>query len=431
MPGKVTLTATAGPIQGRRFEFTEHDTFLFGRAPDCHAELPSGDTSASRHHFLLEVAPPLARLRDLGSLNGTHVNGVRHGGRQPGETPEQAARRPFPQVDLRHGDQVRVGTTVFGVTIEREGADSAPTDPSLSFDVLVEPVSEAPVVEAVSAVAAELPERVGDYALGPLLGRGGMGVVHRARRLADGTVVAVKLMLPQVLVSAAARDAFLREVEVTRSLRHPRIVELLDCGYAAERFWFAMEYCPGGSALALLRACGGRVPLERALDLADGALDGLGFAHAQGVVHRDVKPDNLLLAADGTARVTDFGLAKSFSSAGLSGLTATGTVAGTLYYMPREQLTSFRLLRPASDVWSLAATLYHLLTGEYARDFAAGRDPLAVILKGGTIPIRDREPRVSVAVAEVIDRALADDVATRYADAARFRDALRAARARA
>src|SRR6266511_1474707 len=118
MPGRVTLLVTAGPIQGRRFEFTEHDTFLFGRSPDCHAQLSPRDTSASRHHFLLEVNPPSARLRDLGSLNGTHVNGTRHGGRGRHETPEEAARRARPEVDLKDGDRIRVGATILTVAVE-------------------------------------------------------------------------------------------------------------------------------------------------------------------------------------------------------------------------------------------------------------------------------------------------------------------------
>ena len=81
MPGRVCLAVVAGPIQGRQFAFEDHDTFLFGRSPDCHAQLAEADGTASRHHFLLEVNPPAARLRDLGSLNGTYVNGTKYGGR--------------------------------------------------------------------------------------------------------------------------------------------------------------------------------------------------------------------------------------------------------------------------------------------------------------------------------------------------------------
>jgi eukaryotic-like serine/threonine-protein kinase len=145
-------------------------------------------------------------------------------------------------------------------------------------------------------------------------------------------------------------------------------------------------------------------------------------------VHRDIKPENVLLvdAEMTTAKLADFGLAKSFEQAGLSGLTATGAVGGTLYFMPREQITHFRVLRPASDVWAVGATLYHMLTLSYPREFVPGADPLQVILQGATVPIRRREPAIPAALAEVIDRAVDDDLARRYATAAEFRDALRA-----
>ena len=99
MKSLVRLEILDGPLKGRKFEFAEHDTFIFGRALDCHAHLPN-DTLVSRHHFLLEVNPPLARLRDLGSLNATHVNNLKCGGREKGETPEEGAKRRYPAVDL-------------------------------------------------------------------------------------------------------------------------------------------------------------------------------------------------------------------------------------------------------------------------------------------------------------------------------------------
>jgi eukaryotic-like serine/threonine-protein kinase len=416
MPGKVTLTVTAGPIRGRSFEFTEHDTFLFGRAADCHAELPSGDTSASRHHFLLEANPPKARLRDLGSLNGTHVNGVRHGGRGRKESPEQGALRDFAQVDLAPGDEIRVGATVFSVAIE------SPMGPTIRASE--NPTDRFVPTPTARLSAQELPGSMAGYELGRVLGRGGMGAVYLARRHSDGAEVAVKVMLPQVVVDPSARDAFLREIEITRSLRHPRIVEVFDFGFDGEGFFFAMEYCPGGSALSLMRAQGGRVDLPTGLRIARDVLDGLAFAHDGGFVHRDVKPDNILLAADGSARLTDFGLAKSFQQAGLSGMTATGTVAGTPYFMPREQLTSFRQLRPASDVWSLGATLCFLLTGQHVRRFVKGKDPIAVILRGGIVPMRDRSPDLPPALVQVLDKAIADDVKERYATAGEMQQAL-------
>jgi serine/threonine protein kinase len=106
-------------------------------------------------------------------------------------------------------------------------------------------------------------------------------------------------------------------------------------------------------------------------------------------------------------------------------MTATGFAAGTLQFMPREQLTNFRLLRPASDVWSMGATLYYMLTLRYVRDFQAAKDPLAVVLGGNVVPVRIRQPDVPDALAEVVDRAVEDDLDKRYPSATEFRDALR------
>jgi serine/threonine protein kinase len=412
MPGRVCLAVVAGPIQGRQFAFEDHDTFLFGRSPDCHAQLAEADTTASRHHFLLEVNPPAARLRDLGSRNGTYVNGTKYGGRGT-MTLEKARQQRWPEVDLRDGDGIRVGTTVFEVHVEGTEPDSGPgTD-----DDAVTPAPIAP--EAVIA----------GFEVGPLLGRGGMGSVFKARRQSDGATVALKLMRPGMVVDTKSREAFAREVEVTASLRHPNVVALYEHGLEDDTFYFALEYCPGGSLASELLKRDGPLDVETAARVTLQALDGLAFAHEQGFVHRDIKPENILLVDSDmrTAKLADFGLAKSFEMAGLSGMTATGVVAGTLYFMPREQITHFRLLRPASDVWSMGATLYHMLTFRYPRDFLPEADPLNVILSSGTLPLRQRDPWLPARLAEVVDRAVTDDLAQRYATAAEFRDALRRA----
>jgi serine/threonine protein kinase len=418
MPGRVSLDVVAGPIQGRHFEFEAHDTFLFGRSPDCHAELAPDDTTASRHHFLLEVNPPAARLRDLGSLNGTYVNGQKHGGRDQHLTPEQAAQKAGPQVDLRDGDIIRVGATVFNVRIEggTKVLAATPKTPS-DLDLLVE----------LEGSQTSPPGAVAGYTLGPVLGRGGMGVVHLATRVADGATVALKLMRPEVAVDAHAREVFDREIAVTESLRHPHVVTVYAHGSEGDTFYFAMEYCAGGSLSSVLLQRATPLEPEVATRVALQALEGLSFAHDKGFIHRDIKPENILLADSGmnVVKLTDFGLAKSFQQAGLSGMTATGFAAGTLQFMPREQLTNFRLLRPASDVWSMGATLYYMLTLRYARDFKSGKDPLAVVLGGDVVPIRERSPQLPEALAHVVDRAVEDDLLRRYPSATEFRNALR------
>ena len=415
MAGRVSLVVTAGPIRGRRFDFSGHDTFLFGRAPDCHARLDASDASASRHHFLLEVNPPHARLRDLGSLNGTHVNGVRHGGRRSDETPEQAKARGLAQVDLRDGDEIRVGATI--IRVAAEGPASGAPGPRGPLEI-------AARGRGGRRLGAPRPRR------GPVRGRGLARQGRHGRRLprapgGSGPPVALKILLPLEDLDSAAEELFLREIEVTRALRHPNIVSLLEFGRHEGRMYFALEYCARGSAEKLRRDRGGRLPLPSVLRIALDSAEGLAAAHEAGFIHRDLKPDNVLLAADGTARIADFGLAKSFQQTGLSGMTATGAVAGTFHFMPREQLTAYRQVRPVSDVWSLAATLYFLLTGEYARDFDSHHDPLAVILRGGTVPLRQRDPSVPEEFARVIDKALAEAPEARYGDARALATALR------
>jgi eukaryotic-like serine/threonine-protein kinase len=269
---------------------------------------------------------------------------------------------------------------------------------------------------------------VAGYDVGRLLGKGGMGAVYLARRRSDGTTVALKVMLARVAVEGRAREAFRREIEITRGLRHPAIVSLLDHGSAGNGFYFAMEYCPGGSLQTILHRYGGSLDMAAVVRIGLQALEGLIHAHGEGIIHRDLKPDNIL-ATDNSARgvkITDFGLAKTFEQVGLSGLTATGTVGGTFTFMPREQLTNFRQMRPLSDVWSMAATLYYLLTRQPPRDFSIHHDPLQVILRGGVVPLRQRDPRIDDGLAEVIDRALADDLTVRYQTAAEFRRELAA-----
>jgi eukaryotic-like serine/threonine-protein kinase len=453
MAGTVSLVVTAGPIRGQRFDFSAHDTFLFGRALDCHARLAASDASASRHHFLLEVNPPLARLRDLGSLNGTHVNGVRHGGRRADQAPDDAPRAAGGDVDLRDGDEIRVGATVIRVSVsapascadcgrpiadaERDacewidGACLCPACRRRTVDPGARTGSASLLLHLVALGEAEDAEAVAGRTVGPyevvsLLGKGGMGAVYLARRRGEEPI-ALKVMLPRMLLDEEAQSIFIREIEVTRALRHPNIVGLLDFGKHEGRYYFALEYCPGGSAEILRLRQGGRIPLASALRIAVDALEGLAAAHEAGFVHRDLKPDNVLLTRDGVARLADFGLAKSFLQAGFSGLTATGTVGGTPHFMAREQLTSFREVRPTSDVWSMAATIYYLLTGAYARDFDSHSDPLAVILGGRRIPVRERDPSVPTDLAAVLDRALDDEPARRFPTAREFVTALRGA----
>ncbi|GLZ78161.1 hypothetical protein Afil01_29680 [Actinorhabdospora filicis] len=447
----VTLTLLKGHGVGSVRTFDERTTCVLGRSSDCDPRLPDDDAhrTVSRHHCLIDINPPEARIRDFGSLNGTYVNGVKVGQRQAHQTPQEAAALSYPEHDLSDGDEIRVGDTVFRVGVhvphplgtlslsrcvrcDREVGSRLGAEPA---DYICAACQDEPA--AVLGLMLDLAQS-GRHDLAPIagytmlreLGRGGMGAVYLARHEESGREVALKLMLPRVAASREARARFLREAELTRTLRHPNIVALHETGTAEGAFFFTSEYCPGGSLDRLLDRAGGRLPVDEAVRLARQALDGLAHAHERGIVHRDLSPHNILLdhASDGTtvAKIADFGLAKAFDQAGLSGLTRTGTAAGKPWYMPRQQVLNFRNASPAVDVWALAACLYQAISGALPRDFARGRDPWQTVLQSKPVPIRDREPSVPPALAEVIDEALREHSGNVYGDAAAMGRALAA-----
>jgi hypothetical protein len=489
MPAKVVLQVASGPLSGQRFEFDRHDTFIFGRSKDCHARLPKDDPLSSRHHFILEANPPDACLRDLGSLNGTLINNIKHGGRQPHESPEEGAARNYPQISLRNGDRITVGNTELTVAVElpplcRECQAELPAEAAqaanangnglLCHTCQINPATQAvpDVAEVPSCdrcgkdVAAELKNgrrgeyvchecqaaaftedgglrkllldaarklcgqglpQIDGYEIGKELGRGGMGVVYKARNKKTGAVVAIKVLLAKIAVSRVARKGFLREIDALQRLRHPLIVPLLEHGEAGSAFFFVMDFCAEGTLSHLAERTGGTLPIEQAAPLMVQCLQALEHAHQQKFVHRDLKPENVLLERRGgalIAKLSDFGLAKSFEHAGFSGMTATGTAGGTFPFMPREQLTNYKYVRPVSDVWSMAATFYKILSGHFPLPFTPGCDPVRVILREDPVPLYKRAPRIPRAVCQVIDRALTMDPLKRYQSAGDFLTAL-------
>ena len=410
----VTLSVTRGPAKGKVFTFTEHDTFLFGRMPDCHATFPD-DTQVSRHHFILEACPPKASLRDLGSLNGTYVNGKKWGGRKKDETPEDGAKHQYPIIELQNGDKITVGQTDLSVTVEKGAAQPAvqagmkPGELSeLSPDQLFQLVFGGEKNTGLLEIPGFVAEKE--------LGRGGFGAVYQARRKNDGAQVAIKVMLSQADATEDAVQRFKREMEVNRQLDHPNIVRFIESGAHNGAVYFLMELCDGGSLMDLYNKNRGPLTPEQLMPHALKALEGLAFAHSKGFVHRDIKPGNILIHK-GIARVADFGMSKSFQMAGLSGMSMTGKTAGTPVFMPPEQIINFKYVKPVSDVFSMGATMYFLLTGAFPFEFPVKRDPMDVILNDDVVPIRKRIAAIPKPLAAAIDRAVTKNHKDRYSDA--------------
>jgi len=421
MPATVHLHAQNPDGTTRAFELSEHDTFLLGRMKDCHLCLPD-DQQVSRHHFILEACPPQASLRDLGSMNGTHVNGKKVGGREKGETPEQGAKRAYPSIDLKHGDRIQVGQTQIELHImqdESGGHQVCAAFPEGDLSGL----SPEAMHRLIFGQSGEADFKLNDYAIERELGRGGCGAVYLARAAIGGTPVAVKIMLSRAQADARAVEQFKREMDIIAKLRHPNIVRFLDSGSDEGTFFFVMEYCDGGSLADVAKARGGTIPPDALMPWAIQALEGLSAAHKEGFIHRDIKPHNILVHRN-MAKISDFGLAKNFQKAGLSGMSITGQYAGTPVFMPPEQITNFKYVKPVSDVWSFAASLYQLLTGKFPYRFDPKRDPIDIILNENPVPIRDRMPTLTKEIATVIDKSLEKNPKNRLGNASEILEAL-------
>ncbi|MGW2505928.1 serine/threonine-protein kinase, partial [Streptomyces sp. NPDC001588] len=199
----------------------------------------------------------------------------------------------------------------------------------------------------------------GRYQLDTTIGRGAMGEVWRAYDQMLGRPVAVKILLAQN-ADPTADSRFRLEAQTAGRLHHPHVVGVLDFGEHADRLFLVMELVEGDSLAGAL-ADVGRLAAERVADIAAQAAAGLAVAHEQGIVHRDIKPGNLLLDADGTLKIGDFGIAR-FMDDPSGALTATGQIVGTSLYIAPERALG-KTAGPASDVYSLGCVLYQLLTG--------------------------------------------------------------------
>lgn len=210
------------------------------------------------------------------------------------------------------------------------------------------------------SVDQALPQRVGDYAILEEIARGGMGVVYKARQLSVNRIVALKMMLSGQFAGEEERSRFHLEAEAAGQLDHPNIVPVYEAGTHDGRPFLSMGFVDGLSLRGLL-AQGPLAPRDAATMARSMAL-AVHYAHTKGIVHRDLKPQNVLVDAAGQPRITDFGLAKVLATD--SGMTTTGQILGTPSYMPPEQAAGrIDQIGPASDVYSLGATLYNLLTG--------------------------------------------------------------------
>jgi serine/threonine-protein kinase len=351
-------------------------------------------------------------------------------------------------VFLNNGDRIQGGETILYVEVgvnDTQGDSSADSQPTAPILVMVECLNCGRREQAQASASDERfsficedcrielkksPQPVPGYDTVRLIGRGGMGSVMLGREHKTGRTVAIKTLLPEFAVSDKAMKRFLREIDVASALKHKNIVEFIDRGTHNGVVYLVTEYVNGCDASRMAENQGGQLRYPDAISILAQSLDALSYAHSAGYIHRDFKDQNILVCGEGqhlVAKLTDFGLAKSFTHSGMSGVTMAGEMAGTLAYMPPEQLRNFRDVRPQSDIYAVGMTAYSLFSGTIALDIpkkSSINNTIRAIFEQPAVPLKQRAPHLPEAICLIIDRALSKDPNQRWQSAAAMRNAL-------
>jgi eukaryotic-like serine/threonine-protein kinase len=276
------------------------------------------------------------------------------------------------------------------------------------------------VLDAAVETAATPLSRLGDYDLLAEIGRGGMGVVFKARHVKLNRIVALKMILAGALAKADDLQRFNTEAAAAAQLQHPGIVALYEAGTLDNQPYFSMEYVHGSSLSQMISA--GPLPGRRAAVYLEKTARAVHYAHQRGIIHRDLKPANILVDEHDQPKITDFGLAKLLQTD--SGQTRTGTVIGTPSYMSPEQASASKDLGPAGDIYSLGAILFELITGRPPFRGETALATLTQVAEADAPPPRSIRPDIDVDLETICLKCLAKEPSRRYASAEALADDL-------
>ena len=396
-----------------------------GRSPEGPDGVDVMDPALSRRHCAISEEAGRLFVEDLGSRNGTFVNG------------ERVVRRP-----LRPGDEIEIGASRILVRSPRSVAHTRDNTTAIwraeGLCMLCGVVVSAEDIEAGRSQKTDeglLCERCLEFALVPgrvlggyriieQIGFGGMAEIYRAERVEGGLIVALKTLIDPQDASEVSRKRFVQEARATARLEHPNLIRVFDAGEESGIPYIVMEYIAGEDLAAVLDRRG-YLAVDEALDIALDIANALSFAHSHGVIHRDVKPGNIILdSVYKRARLVDLGVAKVHDSSDEQRLTRTGTGLGTLEYAAPEQIESASSVDARADVYSLGATVFRMVVG--SRPFA-GRNEIRLaeaILRKPLVWPQDAVKRIPKKLREVVAKAMSKKPSGRYASADELRDAL-------
>jgi serine/threonine-protein kinase len=330
----------------------------------------------------------------------------------PNDSLDLAFARHVRQIGLITSDQLNAALQAQSRNLQ-EGKPISVSDAMVQLGLLT-PTQKDSLEKKVREQQAGV-QQLGPYKLMKKLGEGGMGAVYLALDSATQRHVAVKVLPRHFGASAEFVKRFRRESEAATQLKHPNIIGAFAAGEDLGYHYYAMEYCDGMSLDAIL-AAEGPLPAARAIDITLQAAKGLQYAHDQGIIHRDIKPSNIIVTKDGLAKILDLGLSKNLEDNTVSFKTVTGAVLGTPHYISPEQAQGERNVDGRSDIYSLGASLYHLLSGRVPFD---GQTALEILSKHVNTVLpnpQDLREGIPDALVQVLQRMMAKEPNDRYPD---------------
>lgn len=356
------LVIEKGAEKGRTLRITK--TLVVGR--DTQVDIPVQDLMVSRTHCKIEPRSDGFYLVDLNSLNGTYLNG-----------------KQVKTAALQLGDVIKVGSTIFSFSLDDGIKDQF------------------------------IGQMIGKYRIIKRLGRGGMGTVYEAKHEDLDRLVAVKIVAPEYAGDKSFVDMFMHEARYAAKLNHPNVVQIYDVGHEEGLYYYTMEFVPGGSVHEfLLKQPGKKLSIDQAMEITTQMALALEYAHSKGIIHRDVKPENMLIGEGGVIKLTDLGLAHTMGEKiQLEG--KSDYVFGTPLYMAPEILKG-KIPDYRSDTYSLGASFYLMLTGRHAFDVTSMEDYIAKKTTIDPLPVHKRLVDCPPELSKITSKMIARDPVKRY-----------------
>ncbi|MFH1229961.1 MAG: FHA domain-containing serine/threonine-protein kinase [Planctomycetota bacterium] len=356
------LVIEKGP--NKSAELSLGKTVFVGRDSTAHIVLT--EPMISRLHFKVENRLDGYYIIDLGSLNGTFVNRVRVKERL-----------------LEHGDMIQVG------------------------DIIISFVLDTPEMEERNLLG----KIIGGYRIIEKIGRGGMGTVYKALQISLNRIVALKILSEDMVKDKTFIEMFLQEARSAAQLNHNNIVQVYDTGrWENDTYYFSMEYMPNGSIQELLMEHHRLSPFQATKQMLDAA-NGLQYAEKKGIVHRDIKPDNLMIGEDDIVKIGDLGLAKNIYSPATE---QSNNLMGTPHYLAPEQAQVGQTVDHRADIYSLGGSFYRILAGSTPYSGASVKEIIRKKLKEDPPPLKKLEPSLPDSVVTVVDKMMKRDMKERY-----------------